>query len=72
MVRPTQKEVVERTAETMPAKKEYTPELFVAMYNKLCKETGYKIDAYPEFKYRDDNTFSIVVVMTVEKIKTTT
>jgi hypothetical protein len=69
---PKQKEIVERTAETVPAKKVYTPEQFVAMFQKLCQETGFIIGAHPEFKYRDDNTFSIVVVMTVEKIKATT
>jgi hypothetical protein len=66
--RPTQKDVINRTAETMPAKKEYTPELFVAMYNKLCAETGFTLGTHPEFTYRDDNTFSVIVVMTVEKM----
>jgi hypothetical protein len=68
MVQPTQKDVIERTAETITTKKEYTPEQFVAMFQKLCNETGYTIGSHPEFKYRDDNTFSVVVVMTVEKM----
>lgn len=48
--------------------KVYTPEEFVAFYNKLCQETGYTIQAHPEWKFRDDATFSVVVVMTVEKL----
>lgn len=69
MKQPTQKDIIERTAEQTapPVKKEYTPEQFVAMFQKLCSETGYIITAHPEFKYRDDGTFSVVVVMTVGK-----
>ena len=65
---PTQQQVIERTAETMPAKKTYTPDQFVAMFQKLCQETGYTIGSHPEFKYRDDGTFSVVVIQTVEKL----
>jgi len=51
-----------------PAPKQYTKEQFVEMFNKLCKETKFTIGAHPEFKFRDDGTFSVVVVMTVEKL----
>jgi hypothetical protein len=68
MDQPTQKEIIERTAQTQPAKKEYTPQQFIAMYNKLCQETGFTLGAHPEWKLRDDNTWSILVIMTVEKI----
>lgn len=48
--------------------KQYTAEQFAEMYKKLCKTTGYTLVAHPEFKYRDDNTFSVMVVFTIEKI----
>jgi hypothetical protein len=48
--------------------KQYTKEKFVEMFNKLCKETRFTIGAHPEFMFRDDNTFSIIVVMSVEKM----
>jgi hypothetical protein len=48
--------------------KQYTKEQFVKMFNELCKEMGFTIGAHPEFKFRDDNTFSIIMVMTVEKM----
>ena len=67
MKQPTQQDVVERTA-TPPVKKEYTPQMFVEMYQKLCSETGFTIGSHPEFKFRDDGTFSVVVVQTVEKL----
>lgn len=66
-VQPTQKDVIERTAEKLPEKKVYTPEQFVAMYNRLCQETGYAISAHPEWRPRDDSTYSLVVIMTVAK-----
>jgi len=67
MGKPTQKDVIERTAETQ-AKRIYLPQEFVSLYNKLCAETGFTLGAHPEFKYRDDNTFSVIVVLTVEKM----
>lgn len=48
--------------------KQYTKEQFVQRLSELCVETGFTIGAHPEFKLRDDNTFSVVVVMTVEKM----
>ena len=51
-------------------KKQYTREQFVELFNKLCKETGFTIGSHPEFKFRDDGTFSVIVVMTVEKMPT--
>lgn len=50
-------------------KKEYTPEEVKEFLEKLFKETGYIIQVHPEFIHRDDNTFSIITVMTLEKIK---
>jgi len=49
-------------------KKQYTKEQFVELFNKLCKETGFTIGSHPEFKFRDDGTFSVIVVMTVENM----
>jgi hypothetical protein len=51
-----------------PESKQYTKEQFIEMYNRLCKITGYALVAHPEFKYRDDGTFSVVVVFTIEGI----
>lgn len=49
-------------------KKVYTQEEFLSLYNELVKETGFMILAHPEFKFRDDNTWSIVVLQTIEKV----
>lgn len=66
---PTQKDVIERTAQvTPPAKKEYTPEQFLAMFQKLCQETKMGIQAVPTWKARDDGTWSLVIQLTVVKL----
>lgn len=43
-------------------------ELFVEEYNALCKKHGLQIVALPQYVRRDDNTFSLVVNMSVAKI----
>jgi hypothetical protein len=52
----------------MADKKEYTREQFLDLLNRLCKETGYTIVAHPEWIRRDDNTFSMIIVQTIEKM----
>lgn len=48
---------------------EYTVEQVKELLEKLFKETGYIIQAHPEFIHRDDGTYSIIVVQTLQKIQ---
>ena len=50
--------------------KQYTKEQFKELFNELCIETGFTIVSRPEFRYRDDDTFSVIVVQYVEKMPT--
>jgi hypothetical protein len=43
-------------------------QVFAEAYGKLCQEHGYQIVAHPEYKLRDDGTFSTVLVMSVQKL----
>lgn len=63
-------EIIEMTTkEFEKAVEEGTPvsneEMFVIRYNALCKEMGLCIKANPQFKLRDDGTFSVVVSLSV-------
>jgi hypothetical protein len=59
---------MERQEPKQEAPKQYTKEQFIEMFNKLCNTTGFTIGAHPEFRFRDDQTFSVIVVMTVENL----
>ncbi len=41
---------------------------FIKAYSELCKKHGYKLISNPVFQARDDNTFSVVIQTSVEKI----
>jgi hypothetical protein len=43
---------------------------FVDQYQELCKKTGYEIFAVPNFKMRDDGTYSFVINYQVVKTPT--
>jgi hypothetical protein len=46
-----------------------TPENFMKAYNKLCKVMGFELVASPEFRLRDDGTYSVVIKYTIREYK---
>ena len=46
-----------------------TLNMFVEAYNNLCKEFGMAIQTTPEFKLRDDGTFSVILVNKIVKLE---
>lgn len=44
---------------------------FIAAYNKLCTEHGYRLVTNPIFQARDDGTYSVVLQEGVSKLPET-
>jgi len=42
---------------------------FVAKYKQLCDEHGFQISVKPDFKARDDGTWSVILQSSVGRIK---
>ena len=49
--------------------KTFTEEDFAEEYEKLCKDTGYRIAISPTWIMRDDNTFSMQLKYSVEPLR---
>jgi hypothetical protein len=46
-----------------------TAEDFYRAYNKLCKVMGFQLGAVPEYRLRDDGTYSLVIKFVVQEVK---
>ena len=46
-----------------------TAQDFLRAYNKLCNVMGFQLGATPEYRLRDDGTYSLIIKIVVQEVK---